>query len=61
MDKRYVPTWSPTFTTKIIAARGTEKTIFLHSLVNRGIVKHEDIFCLHLIIKTSGDHQGLMQ
>ena len=30
---------------KIIAGRGTEKTIFLHSLINREIVKHEDIFC----------------
>ena len=39
---------SPTFTMKIIAARGMGKTIFLiaflHSLVNRGIVKHKDIY-----------------
>ena len=39
---------TPTFTKKIIAARGTGKTIFLiaflHSLVNREIVKHEDIY-----------------
>ena len=39
---------SPTFTMKIIAARGMGKTIFviafLHSLVNRGIVKHENIY-----------------
>ena len=40
-----------TFTMKIIAARGMCKTIFLiaflHSLVNRGTVKHEyiHIFC----------------
>ena len=44
-------TKSPTFTMKIIAARGMGKTIFLiaflHSFVNRGIVKHEYnyIFC----------------
>ena len=39
---------SPTFTMKIIAARGMGKSIFLiaflHSLINRGIVKHENIF-----------------
>ena len=39
---------SPTFTMKIIAARGMGKTIFLiaflHSLVNSGIVKHKDIY-----------------
>ena len=39
---------TPTFTKKIIAARGTGKTIFLiaflQSLVNREIVKHEDIY-----------------
>ena len=39
---------SPTFTMKIIAARGMGKTIFLitflHSLINRGIVKHENIY-----------------
>ena len=39
---------SPTFTMKIIAARGMGKTefviAFLHSLVNRGIVKHENIY-----------------
>ena len=39
---------SPTFTMKIIAARGMDKSIFLiaflHSLINRGIVKHENIF-----------------
>ena len=39
---------TPTFTMKIIAARGMGKTIFLiafsHSLVNRGIVKYEDIY-----------------
>ena len=39
---------SPTFTTKIIAARGMGKTIFLivflHSLVISGIVKHKDIY-----------------
>ena len=37
-----------TFMIKIIAARGMGKTIFLiaflHSLINRGIVKHEDIY-----------------
>ena len=41
---------SPTFTMKIIAARGMGKTIFLieflHSLINRGIVKHEKYFYL---------------
>ena len=39
---------SPTFTMKIIAARDMGKTIFLitflHSLINRGIVKHENIY-----------------
>ena len=39
---------TPTFTKKIIAARGTGKTIFLiaflHSLFNREIVRHEDIY-----------------
>ena len=39
---------SPTFTMKIIAARGMGKTIFLitflHSLINRGMVKHENIY-----------------
>ena len=39
---------SPTFTMKVIAARGMGKTIlfiaFLHWLVNRGIVKHENIY-----------------
>ena len=39
---------SLTFTMKIIAARSKGKTIFLiaflHSLINRGIVKHEDIY-----------------
>ena len=39
---------TPTFRMKIIAARGMGKKIFLvaflHSLVNRGIVKHEDIY-----------------
>ena len=39
---------SPTFTMKIIAARGMGKSIFLIafllSLINRGIVKHENIF-----------------
>ena len=36
---------------------------FLHSLINRGIVKHEDIyiFSLHLILKSSGDHLDLLQ
>ena len=37
-----------TFTIKIIAARGMGKTIFLivflYSLINRGIVKHENIY-----------------
>ena len=41
---------SPTFTMRIIAARGMGKTIFLieflHSLINRGIVKHEKYFYL---------------
>ena len=42
---------SPTFTLKVIASRGMSKTlfftVFLHSLVNSGIVKHENvqIFC----------------
>ena len=39
---------SPTFTMKIIAARGMGKTIFViafsHSLVNRGIIKYENIY-----------------
>ena len=39
---------TPIFTMKIIAARGMGKTIlliaFLRSLVNRGTVKHEDIY-----------------
>ena len=39
---------APTFTMKIIAARAMGKTIFLiaflHSLVNRGIVKHKNIY-----------------
>ena len=39
---------TPTFTRKIMAARGMGKTIFLiaflHSLLNRGIVKHENIY-----------------
>ena len=38
----------PTFTMKIIAARGMCKTefviAFLHSLVHRGIAKHENIY-----------------
>ena len=38
----------PTFTMKIIAARGICKTefviAFLHSLVHRGIAKHENIY-----------------
>ena len=37
-----------TFTMKTIAARGIGKTVFLiaflHSLINRGIVNHEDIY-----------------
>ena len=41
---------SPTFTLKIIVARGMGKLIFLieflHSLINRGIVKHEKYFYL---------------
>ena len=39
---------APTFTMKIITARAMGKTIFLiaflHSFVNRGIVKHENIY-----------------
>ena len=39
---------SPTCTMKIIGARGKGKTMFLiaflHSLINRGIVKHEEIY-----------------
>ena len=39
---------SRTFTMKIIAVRGMGKTIFLiaflHSLINRGVVKDEDIY-----------------
>ena len=39
---------SPTFTMKMIAARGMGKAIFLitflHSLINIGIVKHEEIY-----------------
>ena len=39
---------APTFTMKIIAARAMGKTIFLiaflHSLVNRGIIKHKNIY-----------------
>ena len=39
---------TPTFTRKIMAARGMGKTIFLiaflHSLLNRGIVKHENTY-----------------
>ena len=41
-------TESSTFTMKIIAAKGMGKTIFriafLHSLINKGIVKHENIY-----------------
>ena len=51
---------------KIIAARGMGKTFliaFLHSFVNRGIVNMKIFifFVLHLMNKTSEDHQGLMQ
>ena len=39
---------APTFTMKFIPARGMGKTIFLiaffHSFINRGVVKHEDIY-----------------
>ena len=39
---------TPTFTRKIMAARGMGKTkfliAFLHSLLNRGIVKHKNIY-----------------
>ena len=39
---------APTFTMKFIAARGMGKIIFLipflHSLINRGVVKHEDVY-----------------
>ena len=39
---------APTFTMKFILARGMGKAIFLiaflHSLINRGAVKHEDIY-----------------
>ena len=39
---------TPTFTWKIMAARGMGKTkfliAFLDSLLNRGIVKHENIY-----------------
>ena len=39
---------APTFTMKFIPARGMGKTIFLiaflYSLINRGVVKHEDIY-----------------
>ena len=42
---------TPKFTMKIIAARGMGKTIFLIAFLHS---------LLHLIIKTSGDHLGLM-
>ena len=56
------------FTMKIIAARVMGKTIFLtaflHSLINRSIAKHEDIyifFVLHLMNRTNEDHLDLLQ